>query len=262
MIRLLPPARTFATGTLNLAGVGSAGETITIGSITYTLRAAPTTVAYEVKIGASASDTCDNLIAAINAGAGSGTLYGSATVAHPNVTAAAGSGDTVVVTLKSDQDSYEGPAGIGIATTETLATALSAWAATTLTGAGTSAANSAPSAATDGVALPHMTDRALLFLTSILGSGTMAVTGKLWGYSNALAKWFPLGTNATAANKGLINGGNAMGETSSDGIRHCEEITSLRKIDRVYLELSSFGGTGTEIAAYLDCVRASAGSEG
>lgn len=71
------------------SGVGTANDTITIAGVVYTLKAAPTTVANEVKIGASAAATAENLVAAINAGAGAGTNYGSLTVANPSVTAVA-----------------------------------------------------------------------------------------------------------------------------------------------------------------------------
>lgn len=124
------------------------------------------------------------------------------------------------------------------------------------------ATNSAPSGATAGVALPHLTDRALLFLRSTAGSGTMTVTCKLWGYNTLQATWFPLGVHATAATKGIINGGNAIAETGTDVIGHCEEVTSLRRIDRVYLEITAIGGTATAITAVLDTIQASSITEG
>jgi len=68
--------------------------------------------AYSVEIGATASDTLDNLIAAINGDAGEGTDYGTGTVAHPDVTAAAGTGDTVDITA-----TVAGTAGNDIDTT-------------------------------------------------------------------------------------------------------------------------------------------------
>ncbi len=74
-------------------------ETVIIGSTMYTFKTAVAN-AYDVKIAANASDTIDNLIAAIMAGAGAGDKYGTGTEAHPDVTAAAGDGDTMVVTAK------------------------------------------------------------------------------------------------------------------------------------------------------------------
>ncbi len=91
------PVAASKAGTFSAAG--TAADTITIGTTVYTLRAAPTTVANEVKIGADAATTAANLVAAINKAAGAGTLYGSLTVAHPSVTAAA-VGAVVTVTAK------------------------------------------------------------------------------------------------------------------------------------------------------------------
>jgi hypothetical protein len=92
-----------ATGTLTLSGVAANNQTVTIGSRTYTLKTTLTTsaTANEVLIGANATATRDNLIAAINAGAGAGTTYGSQTAPHADVTAAAApSGTAVVVTAR------------------------------------------------------------------------------------------------------------------------------------------------------------------
>jgi hypothetical protein len=252
LIRLLPASGTLGTATLTLTGLPLANETTTIGTTVYTWVAAATTTAYEVEIGASASISLDNLIAAINLGSGAGTVYGSATEAHPLVVAAAGAGDTMDITMRGATGISEGP--IVVATTETLTNG--SWGATQMTSVGTKAVNSAPSSATAGAALPPSTDRALLMLHSVNATGlgtAMSVTCKFWGYHPTLAKWFPLGTNATAASKGLINATNAMGETASDVIRHCEEVTSLRGFTRVYLEVTAIDAATTEIAAYLDC---------
>lgn len=116
-----------ATGALTFSGTGTAADAITIGSVTYTLRAAPTTVANEVKIGATAAETAANLIAAINGDAGAGTLYGSLTVPHPDVTARADS--STVVGLVAN---VAGLAGNAIATTETGTN--TSFGASTLTG--------------------------------------------------------------------------------------------------------------------------------
>lgn len=76
-----------ATITGLFGGTGTAADTITIGGQVYALATTPTTVANEVKVGASAAATCTNLVNAINAGTGSGSLYGSLTVANAYVTA-------------------------------------------------------------------------------------------------------------------------------------------------------------------------------
>lgn len=114
------------TGTLTGTTI-AADDTVTIGAITYTFVAALSdpAVAYEVLVGASDSDSLDNLIAAINAAAGAGSTYGTGTLAHPQVTAAAGAGDTMTVQgILAD--------GVAVATTATLTAG--DWGAATLAG--------------------------------------------------------------------------------------------------------------------------------
>lgn len=98
-----------------------------------------------------------------------------------------------------------------------------------------------------------LTDLATLFLYSTAGSSTMTVTCRLWGYNAKLAKWFPLGTG-TASGKGVINAGAAIAEDIADTILHCETVTSLHRINRVYLQITAIGGTSTAVTAVLDCV--------
>ncbi|TPK15176.1 hypothetical protein FJ872_19450 [Mesorhizobium sp. B2-5-9] len=102
-----------ASGRLVFSAVGTADDTITIGATVYTMKAAPTTVAGKVKIGATAAETASNLIAAINGGAGSGSLYGSATTPHPDVVARTDAAGIVGIVAKA-----VGAAGNAIATTE------------------------------------------------------------------------------------------------------------------------------------------------
>lgn len=115
-------AYTFATGVLTLTGLPIATETVTIGSKTYTWIAA-VGAANTVKIGANAADSLNNLIAAVNAGAGSGTLYGTGTAANADATAQ----------LYADQAIQIVAAAIGastVVTTETMTAG--SFAATTL----------------------------------------------------------------------------------------------------------------------------------
>jgi hypothetical protein len=116
-----------ASGVLTLTGNAVAGQTVTIGAKTYTWRATVSATANEVKIGDTASDSIDNLIAAITAGSGGGTLYGSATTANADATASAGAGDTMDV-----EALVAGTAGNSIATTETMTAG--SFASATLTG--------------------------------------------------------------------------------------------------------------------------------
>jgi hypothetical protein len=120
-------ARVRAIGTLTAAANVSDGDTVTIGTTVYSFETGALDAAYKVLVGATASDSLDNLIAAINGAAGSGTLYATGTVAHTLVTAAAGAGDTMDVTAIS-----YGTGGNAIATTE-VAAQLS-WGGATLTG--------------------------------------------------------------------------------------------------------------------------------
>lgn len=155
-----------AAQTLTIAVVPTAGEIITIGSKVYTWKASVTDVAatdiltlnsnplnlesvtvggrtYQFQTtltnvagnvlrgsgGAAASDSIDNLIAAITLGAGSGTAYAAATTVNPLVTAAVGVGDTMGVTAL-----VAGAGGNNIAATETFTDALSVWTTATLAG--------------------------------------------------------------------------------------------------------------------------------
>lgn len=95
-----PIVQLFASKAGTFSGVGSVDDTITIGGVVYTLKAAPTTVANEVKIGGSAALTAANLAAAINLTGTPGTDYGSLTVIHPTVSAAV-EGAVVTVTAKT-----------------------------------------------------------------------------------------------------------------------------------------------------------------
>ncbi len=121
-----------AAGTLTLSANVSDGDTVVIGGKTYTFQATLTNVDGNVKIGASASVSIDNLIAAITLGSGSGTLYAAATTLHSTVSAEAGAGDTMIAYAKTG-----GTGGNAITTTETSGTA--SWGSGTLTGGGTNA---------------------------------------------------------------------------------------------------------------------------
>lgn len=94
-----------ATKVLTFAGQPNNGETVTIGGQVYTFKTALTTnpapVPNEVLIGADAEASRNNLVAAINKGAGEGTTYGTGTVANAYVTATATSTDKVTATAKT-----------------------------------------------------------------------------------------------------------------------------------------------------------------
>ena len=127
LVDVTVPAAVAATGTLTATGNFANNDTVTTGTKTYTFQTVLTNVDGNVLIGASASDSLDNLIAAINLGAGAGTLYATATTANGFVSAAAGAGDTLVATAL-----LTGTIGNTYATSDTSANA--SWGAGTLTG--------------------------------------------------------------------------------------------------------------------------------
>jgi hypothetical protein len=122
------PASVAATGSLDATGGNfAAGETVTTGTKTYTFTSPLGSNDGDVLLGATASDSLDNLIAAINLAAGSGTLYAAATTANGFVSAAAGAGDTMDVTAL-----VAGSGGNVIATTVISTNVV--WGAATLSG--------------------------------------------------------------------------------------------------------------------------------
>lgn len=104
-----------STGILDFTGQPLDTQTVVIGSKTYTFQTVLTDVDGNVFIGAAATDSLDNLIAAINTDAGVGTLYAASMTVNEDVSALAGAGDTMDVTAL-----VVGVAGDLIATTETL----------------------------------------------------------------------------------------------------------------------------------------------
>ncbi len=111
--------------------------------------------------------------------------------------------------------------------------------------------NSAPSGASAGEAIPSaniwpLPGDAVVLVYSTAGSATMTATIKLWGYVTAAATWVPLGVGADTT-KGTLNAGAAIGETSSDVLRHSEIVSGLFGFDRIYAEVVAIGGTSTAV---------------
>jgi len=124
------PTAVKATGTLTLTGNVSASDQVTTGTKTYTFTSPLGASDGDVLLGATASDSIDNLIAAITLGAGSGTLYAAATTANGFLTAVAGAGDTMTATALAF-----GTVGNTIATTDPVDSGgVMSWGAVTLTG--------------------------------------------------------------------------------------------------------------------------------
>ena len=89
------------TGTLTSDNTNvSNNDTVTIGTRVYTFKTALTSANGDIFIGADADTSLGNLVAAINAAAGSGTKYSAATVINADVTAAAVGSHATVVTSK------------------------------------------------------------------------------------------------------------------------------------------------------------------
>jgi len=120
------PAGVRATGTLTFSGVGTEGDTVTVGARVYTLSATILT-ANTVLIGATATITATNLVAAINATpAGMGVTYGPGTQDNASSTATSAA---AVVTITAR---VAGAVGNSIVTTE--AGSGASFGAATLTG--------------------------------------------------------------------------------------------------------------------------------
>lgn len=122
-------AGTDGAQTLTTTGTFSNNETVTIGGVVYTFKTALTasTTAYEVLIGAAATNSLDNLKAAINGTGTPGTDYGSMTPIHPTVTAGTKTASTLAINPRDKAFT-----NADIATTDTAANA--SWGAGTVSG--------------------------------------------------------------------------------------------------------------------------------
>lgn len=103
-----------AVATLTVTGNAVAAETVTIGSVTYTWRAAPS-AANEVLIGNSAAASLANLKKAVNLTGVAGTDYGAATVVNPDAGASTLTATTLLFYAKAG-----GTGGNALASTETM----------------------------------------------------------------------------------------------------------------------------------------------
>ena len=196
-----------ATGTLTMnTDQPHDGDTVLMGNTTYTFKTALTPTAGQILIDDSTEHSMDNLIAAIEGGAGAGTKYATGTLSQGAVTATKATADTMLVTydsvgfLGNDYDT---------AGTATHAT----WGATTLVG-GIDA-----QAANDvliGADVQACIDNLVLAITagvdtSKYGTGTVA---------NPLATAAKTDASTmTATNKvaGVIGNSTALAETLADG---------------------------------------------
>lgn len=93
-----PISAVAATGTIIFTDVPTADDTVTIGGQTYKF-VASVSDPYDVDIHTTPSGQAANLAAAINAGAGAGSVYGTDTVANLSVTAEADLGVVTVTAI-------------------------------------------------------------------------------------------------------------------------------------------------------------------
>jgi hypothetical protein len=186
-----------ATGTLTSTANFANGETVTTGTKTYTFQTSLTNVDGNVLIGGSTAASLSNLIAAINLGAGSGTVYAAATSANGFVSASTGAGTSMNVTAL-----VAGSAGNTIATTETGANA--SWGGSTLSGGAQSTTDYNPTNFSAATTLRVSTDTSHNLLGMV---GTAAQSRKKIinvGSFNLVIKHQD--TGATAANRFICQG--------------------------------------------------------
>jgi hypothetical protein len=117
-----------ATVTLTSTGNAATSETVTLGTQVYTLRSGTNTLLpNEIRLGAAATDTLDNIKAAVNNAAGEGVTYGLGTLKNADVFAGPKTATTIIFYARKP-----GTIGNSIVSTETLTT--NAFGAGTLTG--------------------------------------------------------------------------------------------------------------------------------
>jgi hypothetical protein len=89
-------------------------------------------------------------------------------------------------------------------------------------------------------------DRIRVGVKSTAGSGTMAVTLRVWGRAGAL--WFRL--KDLAASSAAPQTAIAIAETSADAIAYSEVVEGVAGCDRLYLEITVIAGSSTAVTGY------------
>ncbi len=120
-----------------------------------------------------------------------------------------------------------------------------------------------PAGGADGVDLDAIQNqlgtrpaRGSLVINGGCSAGALSGLFRLWlWYPEAgnQGEWFPAGIGADAT-KGTVNGGNAIGETVPNGIRHAEPVTDITHATRAYLQLTAGAGTGRWYSAWVVAV--------
>jgi flagellin len=120
----------YATGTIDLTNNPTVGNSVQIGSTTYTfVSAGQASAADDVALGSTVQSTLQNLQAAVNGSSGSGSIYGSGTVANTAATITSVNGGSAVVQALS-----AGTAGNGVTLAVNVTSSVGSGGGTTLTG--------------------------------------------------------------------------------------------------------------------------------
>lgn len=227
----LPPAK-FAESTLTSDATNVAdGEVVVIGAITYRFKDTML-AAYDVKIGASAAASLDNLKAAINASGTAGVEYFLGTVAHALVIATTNTDTTQKVVSRT-----YGTANNTLATTET--SSHLAWEDTTLGGGtGVSVAGVATAGATfviNGTSYYFTT----MLSETLLGASAAVANEILWVTNDATAL-----DNMKLA----INGSGTEGTDYSTGTNANPDVIATTNTNTAQtIEAKVFGTLGNSI---------------
>lgn len=221
------PESTLTSDTTNVTD----GDICTIGSITYRFKDTMA-AAYDVKIGASAAATLDNLKAAINASGTPGTEYFAGTAIHPDVTATTNTDTTQKVVSK-----VIGTANNTKATTET--SSHLSWADTTL-GGGTGTSVTGVATASSTFVINGTTYYFTNQLSETVNGVASAVANEiLWVTSDAVAL-----DNMKLA----INGTGTEGTDYSTGTNaNTDVIATTNGNTTQVIEAKVFGSLGNSI---------------
>lgn len=114
--------------------------------------------------------------------------------------------------------------------------------------ASATAANGAPSLATDGINANaiRFKDAVRIGIRSTAGSGVMTVSARLWQYSGGA--WFV--AKPLAADPSAPQTAGTIAETGADSIAWSEEVSGLSGAARLYLEIVAIAGTATAVTGY------------
>lgn len=224
-ISAAPAAQAYASGTLTMGVIPTAGDSVTLGSSTYTFEDTFSGTSNQVLIGTNPTITLLNLIGAIKVSntfpqANGTTYYVSGSTANASATAALGSNSTLVAKALSS-----GTAGNAIASTSSFTSGSNAWGGSTLSGG----------AAGDSV---------------ILGSGTYTFAASVSGTTPNLV--LVSGTAGTASNLiAAINRTSSLAGTgySSPTLSNTNAFASSGTASNQVVATAILGGTnGNNIA--------------